>query len=237
MVLGEEYIRGILFNFFCFAPFLISHSFASISLADTQDVDPPEQEAAAPPPAAAAAPAAAPSKTASSSNNGEEQTAPVKREENINIHNRVRQQRAQNIFSTPIDMNEEFQTPRYPKSDAAVQFIDGALEDNFIFASLTSKERRLLIDAMMMEAVPAGTVIIKQGETGDFFYVVEEGHVSFAVDGTHVGSTGRGGSFGELALLCKLFSFCSNLLSSACCFDYLVEELSAVDNISSEIGL
>lgn len=89
----------------------------------------------------------------------------VKREENINIHNRVRQQRAQNIFSAPIDLNEEYQTPRYPKSDAAVQFIDSALEDNFIFASLTAKERRLLIDAMMLETVPAGTVIIKQGES------------------------------------------------------------------------
>jgi hypothetical protein len=89
----------------------------------------------------------------------------VKREENINIHNRVRQQRAQNIFANPIDLNEDYQTPRYPKSDAAVQFIDSALEDNFIFASLSSKERRLLIDAMMLETVPAGTVIIKQGES------------------------------------------------------------------------
>jgi CRP-like cAMP-binding protein len=56
---------------------------------------------------------------------------------------------------------------------------------------------------MMMDQVPAGSVIIKQGETGDYFYVVEEGQVSFAVDNQHVGSTGRGGSFGELALLCK----------------------------------
>jgi protein kinase A len=54
---------------------------------------------------------------------------------------------------------------------------------------------------MMMEAVPANTVIIQQGSTGDYFYVVEEGHVSFYVEGQHVGSTARGGSFGELALL------------------------------------
>jgi hypothetical protein len=32
--------------------------------------------------------------------------------------------------------------------------------------------------------------------------VIEDGHVSFAVDNQHVGSAGRGGSFGELALLC-----------------------------------
>lgn len=156
---------------------------------------------------------------------GEEEQPPapsaaVKREENVNIHNRVRQQgrrkERENIFSTAIDVQEEFQMPRYPKSDAAVQFIDSALEDNFIFASLTSKERRLLIDAMMMETVPAGTVIIKQGEVGDFFYVLEEGHVSFSVDNQHVGSTGRGGSFGELALLYNCPRAATALANTAC---------------------
>jgi len=122
-------------------------------------------------------------------------------EANINLHSRVRQQRGQNIFAQKIDLTEHFETPHYPKSDTAIQFIDTSLVDNFIFASLSSKERRLLINAMAMETVPAGTVIIKQGDIGDFFYVVDEGHVSFAVDGNHVGACGRGGSFGELALL------------------------------------
>lgn len=125
----------------------------------------------------------------------------IEREKNINMHGRVRQQRGQNIFAQKIDLTEKIETPRYPKSDTAIQFIDNSLVDNFIFASLSSKERRLLIDAMVMETVPAGTVIIKQGDIGDFFYVVDEGHVSFAVDGNHVGACGRGGSFGELALL------------------------------------
>lgn len=127
-------------------------------------VQPPAPVAEAPPPAPAAV---SPPPPANGEAAGAAASAPkeVKREENINIHNRVRQQRAQNIFANPIDLNEEYQTPRYPKSDAAVQFIDSALEDNFIFASLSSKERRLLIDAMMLETVPAGTVIIKQGES------------------------------------------------------------------------
>jgi CRP-like cAMP-binding protein/tRNA A-37 threonylcarbamoyl transferase component Bud32 len=129
------------------------------------------------------------------------ETPAVEREKTINVHARVRQQRGQNIFAQKIDLTEDFETPRYPKSDTAIQFIDTSLVDNFIFASLSAKERRLLIDAMVMETLPAGTVIIKQGEVGDFFYVVDEGHVSFAVDGNHVGACGRGGSFGELALL------------------------------------
>jgi CRP-like cAMP-binding protein/tRNA A-37 threonylcarbamoyl transferase component Bud32 len=146
----------------------------------------------------------------------------VKREEDINIHNRVlekskvRAKERENIFAPSIDLGEDFNSPRYPKSDAAVQFIDSALEDNFIFASLSPYERRLLIDAMMMETVPAGKVIIKQGEVGDFFYVVEEGHVSFAVDNQHVGSTGRGGSFGELALLYNCPRAATCIANTAC---------------------
>jgi len=131
------------------------------------------------------------------------ETDAEERERKLNIHGKARskQKRAENIFAEKVDLTEHFEVPRYPKSDGAVQFIDNSLVDNFIFASLSGKERRLLIDAMVMDTVPAGTVIIKQGETGDFFYVVDEGHVSFAVDGNHVGACGRGGSFGELALL------------------------------------
>lgn len=98
-------------------------------------------------------------------------------------------------------MNEKFNTPWYPKSDTAVKFIDIALRNNFIFANLSPNERTLLIAAMSLEVVSAGTIIIQQGSTGDFFYVIQEGHVQYYVDKVHVGSTGEGGSFGELALL------------------------------------
>ena len=186
-----------------------------IAVSILQDVDPP-----APAPAVAAPPSVEPMDTnGGGTPAGSAKAAAEKREENIQIHARVRQQRPkerENIFAAPIDLNADFTTPRYPKSDAAVQFIDSSLEENFIFASLTPQERRLLIDAMMMESVPAGTVIIKQGEVGDYFYVVEEGHVSFAVDNQHVGSTGRGGSFGELALLYNCPRAATCLANTAC---------------------
>lgn len=53
--------------------------------------------------------------------------------------------------------------------------------------------------------------MIRQGDVGDFFYVVEEGGVDFYIKsgnknsspglGDKVGSAGPGGSFGELALM------------------------------------
>lgn len=121
------------------------------------------------------------------------------REKTINIHAKAK--RAQNVFAEPLDMSEDFVIPNFPKSDTSVKFIDDSLADNFIFASLTKEERRLLIYAMKADTVPAGTVIIQQGEVGDYFYVVEDGNISFAVDGNHVGACARGASFGELALL------------------------------------
>lgn len=123
------------------------------------------------------------------------------REQQINIHSKAKAKRAQNIFAEPLDMNEDFVIPNFPKSDGAVKFIDESLADNFIFASLTKEERRLLIDAMKADEVPAGTIIIQQGEVGDYFYVVEDGNIEFNVDGNNVGACSRGASFGELALL------------------------------------
>ena len=123
------------------------------------------------------------------------------RERIIQFHSHAKAQRAQNVFAEPLDMSEDYTIPTFPKSDMARQFIDDSLADNFIFASLTKDERRLLIDAMEADTVPGGTMIITQGELGDYFYVVDNGSVSFIVDGNHVGACARGASFGELALL------------------------------------
>jgi hypothetical protein len=49
--------------------------------------------------------------------------------------------------------------------------------------------------------VVAGGVVIRQGDPGDRYYVVEDGLVSVAADGTHLRDLGAGAGFGEIALL------------------------------------
>jgi len=119
----------------------------------------------------------------------------------LKVKERNTKRRSKNVFAHPVIFTEEFTAPIYEKTDASIQFIDNSLADNFIFASLTNAERRSLIDAMVLETVTINTIIIQQGTVGDFFYVVEDGHVSHSVDLNHVGSCSRGASFGELALL------------------------------------
>lgn len=54
---------------------------------------------------------------------------------------------------------------------------------------------------MFEKKVPKGEVVIKQGDEGDNFYVVDDGLFDVFVSGRKVVEIGEGGSFGELALM------------------------------------
>lgn len=76
-----------------------------------------------------------------------------------------------------------------------------AVKNNFLFKSLDSEQLCLVFAGMSEKSVKAGQVIIKQGEEGDNFYIVEAGRYGVEVDGREVVQIGPGGSFGELALM------------------------------------
>lgn len=128
----------------------------------------------------------------------------LKREQQIHLHTQRKSKRRERIAAKKIDITkEDVDTMSFPKTEHEREFLDEALGENFIFSDLNEKERHRLIDAMQKQVVTKGSVLIKQGDVGDFFYVVEEGVVNFHIEGTpeSVGSCTNGESFGELALL------------------------------------
>ena len=76
-----------------------------------------------------------------------------------------------------------------------------AVKNNFLFRALDSEQLALVFGGMSEKPVCAGQVIIRQGEEGDNFYIVEAGRYAVEIDGKEVVQIGPGGSFGELALM------------------------------------
>jgi hypothetical protein len=70
-----------------------------------------------------------------------------------------------------------------------------------IFSPLAPATLEYLAAAMTTVRHPAGSVVFRQGEAGDLYYVIEDGEAEVAVDGRVVSSLGRGEGFGEIALL------------------------------------
>ncbi|CAK0853328.1 unnamed protein product [Prorocentrum cordatum] len=88
--------------------------------------------------------------------------------------------------------------------DAAVKRrnkYDNFLKDVALISSLGNYERSQVADCLKAETFEPGTVIVKEGEPGDKFYIVEEGALFALKGGKQVMDYTPGGYFGELALL------------------------------------
>lgn len=70
-----------------------------------------------------------------------------------------------------------------------------------MFAPLAVAAKEQLALSLIPVMVPAGRQIIAEGEAGDRFYIVADGHARVTQRGLRLGELGRGDSFGEIALL------------------------------------
>ncbi len=121
--------------------------------------------------------------------------------------------RFHDIFAAPIKLVSGWVAPNIRKSDQERETIFKSLKKNFVFASLDEKELETFVRAMDRSKVSKGSEIIKEGDIGDFFYIIHEGKVKFSVSGNDVGTASTGDSFGELALLydCPRAATCTAL--------------------------
>jgi MFS family permease len=70
-----------------------------------------------------------------------------------------------------------------------------------IFAPLSRATLEQLAGKMTTVSHPAGSVVFQQGDTGDRYYLIDQGEAEVAVDGRVASTLGRGEGFGEIALL------------------------------------
>ncbi|GAX81252.1 hypothetical protein CEUSTIGMA_g8684.t1 [Chlamydomonas eustigma] len=107
------------------------------------------------------------------------------------------------------------------RTEEEISFLETAVANNFLFSCLPPEHRRAIFHMFERRVMRMGEIVIRQGELGDTFYVVESGtydvyvqHPSSMASGgshvpmfepelvhTYITQPGQVASFGELALL------------------------------------
>mmetsp|Transcript_4816 Transcript_4816/g.16791 ORF Transcript_4816/g.16791 Transcript_4816/m.16791 type:complete len:1045 (+) Transcript_4816:248-3382(+) len=117
-----------------------------------------------------------------------------------------------------VEQEEEdvWEPPKNIKKKTSQEYasIGQAVKANFLFSHLTEEKRTLLFDLMEERTVKQDEVIIRQGDKGDYFYIVKSGSFDVFVKPADDKSTGLGQkvhtykvqgtthpAFGELALM------------------------------------
>ncbi|EFX74447.1 hypothetical protein DAPPUDRAFT_108952 [Daphnia pulex] len=118
--------------------------------------------------------------------------------------------RRKSVFAESYDPegdDDEGEKVVHPKSDQQRHRLAEAVKNIFIFRSLDPDQVQDVLDAMFEKTVDSGDYVIRQGDDGDNFYVIDSGafHIYVATDTEPtkrlVGQYEGSGSFGELALM------------------------------------
>ncbi|KAF5405509.1 cAMP-dependent protein kinase type II-alpha regulatory subunit, partial [Paragonimus heterotremus] len=111
--------------------------------------------------------------------------------------------RRQSVAAESYDPETEspMETAVHPKSSEQLQRLRSVVKPIFIFRSLDDAQLAKVLDAMQEKPVYNGQTIIRQGEDGEYFYVIESGTYEIFVNNEPAGSYNGTGSFGELALM------------------------------------
>ena len=121
----------------------------------------------------------------------------------------VNKHRRKSVFSETYNPEEDDGKPPvvHPKTDEQKKRLAEAVKHILIFRSLDAVQMQEVLDAMFERKVAKSEYVIKQGEDGDNFYVIESGKYKVFMQGQGeaapraVGGYDSSGSFGELALM------------------------------------
>jgi cAMP-dependent protein kinase regulator len=77
--------------------------------------------------------------------------------------------------SIVVDGSVEEHIPHYPKTPDQLRRIKASIAKNFIFRDLDEEQETGVLNAMQERKVVKDDVVIRQGDVGEYFYVVESG--------------------------------------------------------------
>ncbi|CRK97544.1 CLUMA_CG010931, isoform A [Clunio marinus] len=115
--------------------------------------------------------------------------------------------RRKSVFAEQYDPEEDEEEENnkviFPKTDEQRSRLCDSVKNILLFRALDPEQMNEILDAMFEKKVKPEDVIIRQGDDGDNFYVIESGIYNAYVgdDNKHVHTYENRGSFGELALL------------------------------------
>eukprot|EP00794_Sanderia_malayensis_P017722 gene17722-19494_t len=93
----------------------------------------------------------------------------------------------------------------YPKTAEQLKSLEKSVKNILLFKTVDSKQRGVLLKSFFKRDVVAEELIIKQGDDGDNFYVIDSGKYNIFIEGEEerklIASLDGKGSFGELALM------------------------------------
>lgn len=101
----------------------------------------------------------------------------------------------------------QFDVTYHEKTAEQTALIRDTVDESILFANLKAAEKQEIVKAFHKQEFLQNTDVVVQGEGGQEFYVVETGSLqvwvedSITGDKTMTGTVGKGGGFGELALM------------------------------------
>lgn len=111
------------------------------------------------------------------------------------------------------DAQSDINNVEETKTDEQVKRLLDDFQTNFLFETIDIKQKKAVIRALTERRVVAGEYIIRQGDHGDFFYIIDSGKFGVYVRTEEAGAGSEcfdgeekivfdgSGSFGELALM------------------------------------
>ncbi|KAH8391045.1 hypothetical protein KR215_004917 [Drosophila sulfurigaster] len=117
----------------------------------------------------------------------------------------VQSSRRKSVFAEAYDPeaddDDEGATAVFPKTDEQRARLIESVKNVLLFRSLEKEQMNQVLDAMFERKVQPGDFIIRQGDDGDNFYVIESGVYKVYINDKHISTYNHTGLFGELALL------------------------------------